>query len=208
MKTLLASTLAVLALFASATNSNAIPVTWSGNGHTYEVIAFSNQTWNTARANAQTLGAGWDLATITSAGEQSFINGLLGTPPSGGIVQYWVGGFQPTGSPEPGGNWQWINGEGQFWNNGAIPGAYSNWGTIEPNDVGGQNHVALDNRYGWGWDDNDSFVAGVINGYVAERAGGSTAIPEPSSFFLAACGLLGVAWYAWRQRRQAGLQIE
>lgn len=202
MRTLLISTVCILALLGSVTNSPAIPVTWSGNGHMYEVVVFSDQNWNTARANAQALGAGWDLATIKSAGEQSFINGLLGTPPSGGIVQYWVGGFQPAGSPEPGGNWQWINGEGQFWNNAAISGAYSNWGTIEPNNVGGQNHVALDNRYGWGWDDNDSFLAGVISGYVAEKGNGISAVPEPSSLFLVASGLLGLVWFAWRQRLQ------
>ena len=31
-----------------------------------------------------------------------------------------------------------------------------------------QNHLSLDNRYGWGWDDNDQFLGGIILGYVAE----------------------------------------
>ena len=177
----------------------ALPITWSVNGHMYDVIVFPDQTWDAARTNALALGTGWDLATITSSGEQAFINSLLGTPPTDGIVQYWVGGFQPAGSPEPGGNWQWVNGEGLFWNNGAISNVYSNWGGGEPNQGGIQNHLALDNRYGWGWDDNDSFVAGVTRGYVAESV---SPVPVPASILLFGIGLAGLA-AAYRRRNQS-----
>ncbi len=148
------------------------------NGHQYRVISLPDASWIDARTAAKALpGGGWDLATITSPAEQTFINSLLGpAPPSNGPVhQYWIGGFQPipadNSTNEPAADWQWINEEG--------PIAYQNWGTglppaDEPNNAGSpingvQNHVALDNRYGWGWDDNDAFLIGIVRGYVAER---------------------------------------
>jgi hypothetical protein len=205
MKEIFRSLLAFFIPLIFSANAFALPVTWSVNGHTYDVGILPGADWNTARTSAQGLGAGWDLATINSAGEQGFINSLLGPPPGSGVVQYWVGGFQPPGSAEPGGNWQWINGEGLFWNNGPILGVYSNWGsgvsTPEPNNDNNltpdvQNHVALDNRYGWGWDDNDNYP-NVISGYVAER------VPEPSTMtmLLLGSGLVGLA--AYRRKRQS-----
>jgi hypothetical protein len=160
------------------------------NPDDYRVISSPNVTWDAARTAAQalgqTLGGVWDLATITSAAEQATINSLLPNPTSlTGTNQYWIGGEQ-VGEVEPGGNWQWINGEGEFWNssqtdgqNGAIPGKYQNWGNntngpgvgLQPDNGGTpprQNHLSLDNRYGWGWDDND-FDLYAILGYVAER---------------------------------------
>jgi hypothetical protein len=142
------------------------------NGHEYRVVNLPNANWDDARTHAQGLpsvsGGCWDLATITSAAEQAFIISLLGTPPpsNGPVHQYWVGGFQPISAAEPGAGWEWINGEGPF--------VYQNWGTGEPNNAtsptnGVQNHVALDNRFGWGWDDNDTFLNDIVRGYVAER---------------------------------------
>jgi hypothetical protein len=148
----------------------------------YRVVYLPGKTWEEARAAAQALdggNAGWDLATITSAAEQATISALVGLPPTGeGTVQYWVGGFQQTGATEPGASWQWINGEGSFFMNGPISGNYENFDELNVSGVGVQpdnggtppyqNHLSLDNRYGWGWDDND-FDLYAIRGYVAER---------------------------------------
>jgi hypothetical protein len=62
--------------------------------------------------------------TITSAAEQQFVVNNFG----GGGGSFWTGGFQPAGSPEPGGNWQWVTGE---------PFEYANWypGGGEPNNA-------------------------------------------------------------------------
>ena len=45
------------------------------------------------------------LATFTSADEWAFYVTNLGT------AKAWLGGFQPAGSTEPDGNWQWVTGE-------------------------------------------------------------------------------------------------
>jgi hypothetical protein len=142
-------------------------------------------TWTDARAAAQalaqTLGGVWDLATINSAAEQTFIQTLLPADPRElpGIHDYWIAGEQPNCTPEPGCNWRWAT-TGQVFYNG-VPIAYANWGTTsssspyvgpanEPNNLDSvesnlESHVTLDNRYGWGWNDRD----GVAHGYVAER---------------------------------------
>lgn len=155
--------------------------------HYYAVINAPGLTWEAARTAAQGLGSGGnvcDLATITSAAEQAIITGLLPDPsefPAEPAQQYWIGGFQTSESSEPGGGWQWINGEGMFWNNGPVTDMFANWGNSSPpglqpdnvcNDSGCQNHLSLDHRYGWGWDDNDQFLNGVIRGYVTEGTSG------------------------------------
>jgi hypothetical protein len=105
------------------------------NGHTYRLLFLRPRlTWDNARvvAFSQTLnGVRGHLATITSESEQRFIEQLANSS-----MWYretlWLGGFQPSGSPEPDGSWQWVTGE---------PFTYSNWyrslltgELLEPND--------------------------------------------------------------------------
>ena len=151
--------------------------------HEYRVELLIGATWEVARAAARALdggSAGWDLATITSAEEQAAIQIELG-PPSESFTDYWIGGEQQPGSCEPGGQWQWINGEGLFWNalpplvgpcvNGEIVGNYANWGAGEPNNTNGnESHVTMDSRFGWSWNDlNTNGGTRFPTGYVAER---------------------------------------
>lgn len=148
--------------------------------HYYAVINAPGLTWEEARDAAKGIRTDCDLATITSAAEQAIIEGLLPSPssfPAEPAQQYWIGGFQTSGSSEPGGGWQWINDEGMFWNNGPVTDMFANWGNtippgLQPDNAGPQNHLSLDHRYGWGWDDNDQFLNGVIRGYVTEGTAG------------------------------------
>jgi hypothetical protein len=66
------------------------------------------------------------LVTITSAVEQSVVDGLVADLPS--PVNVWIGGFQQWWEPREMSldlNWQWITGE---------PFVYENWALGEPND--------------------------------------------------------------------------
>ena len=98
------------------------------NGHHYEAIVSPEALdWADARADAESRsldGVQGHLATITSEEEDLWFRGSFGDILDSGP---WLGGFQPEGSPEPAGNWQWVTGE---------PFDYTNWGDGEPNDGG------------------------------------------------------------------------
>ena len=85
------------------------PVYYSGNGHYYALISVPGGiTWENAKNAAQSLsysGVNGHLATITSQDESDFIVDKLYP------TYNWIGGFQPDGSEEPAGGWQWITGE-------------------------------------------------------------------------------------------------
>ena len=124
------------------------PAQWKvsegGNGHYYAIVLFSNPiTWTQAKVDAENRGG--YLATILSAAENDFIfrnlvndpiYWLTGNPPwQNQASGPWIGGFQPPGSPEPRGNWQWLNNDGYF--------KHSNWCPGEPNNYGTGEDVAL-----------------------------------------------------------------
>ena len=74
-----------LVLVACATSITAVavaaPVRWSANGHYYRAVRVGTPiSWDAANQAAQALGPGWHLATITSAEEDEFVKGLLGSP--------------------------------------------------------------------------------------------------------------------------------
>jgi hypothetical protein len=94
-------------------------------GNYYEAVAVPGGiTWQDAKTLAgqmQYLGVQGRLATITSWGENDFITIHVMRK----VETAWVGGFQPSPSPEPSGNWQWITGEA--W-------SYTNWGPGLPDN--------------------------------------------------------------------------
>ena len=123
---------------------------YAGNGHLYTLVT-SSLEWHAALAAASTMTVGGlhgYLATITSAGEQSFLashfaNGLIGA-----TDQAQEGHWLWASGPEAGTN---------FYNAGAAsqPG-YSLWADGEPSNSGGVEHYAL---FGWStggsWNDNE-----------------------------------------------------
>nr|NCS17784.1 hypothetical protein [Microcystis aeruginosa G13-12] len=138
-----------------------------GNGHYYKVIYQPNGiSWNTAKAEAEALGG--YLVTITSAEENNFVSNLFSGNSSAwknlGIDTRgpWIGGFQPSNSPEPNGGWQWVSGE---------PFNYTNWGVsangdkqpLDANDFG-EDYIHF---FGGG---NNNFTAKTWNDLHADTS--------------------------------------
>ena len=139
----------------AAPNTQARQVTFSigasslfypGTGHYYEFVN-TNVNWaaaKTAAAMRTYYGLQGYLATVTSAGENSFINSKL-------AATGWIGASDQAVE----GTWRWVTGpEGllsggaglQFWtgtsSGSAFGGAYANWNGGEPNNSGGAENWA------------------------------------------------------------------
>jgi hypothetical protein len=97
------------------------------NGHCY-FLTTSTQTFASASATCAARGAGWSVASVETAAENTFITSLVGT------TEYWLSG---TDAVE--GTFVWGSG-GTFWTGGptgAPPaGAYANFVSGEPNESG------------------------------------------------------------------------
>lgn len=120
-----------LLIFGSATAQSF----YAGTGHYYELVLTSPVSWTRARnlAAARTFN-GWPghLATVSSSGEEAFLNGL------GDLVFTWIDGTQAAGAAEPGGGWGWANEQ---------PFTYTDWSQGEPNNNvtshGTENRIAF-----------------------------------------------------------------
>lgn len=212
--------------FLAAAQAFAAPIQWKiedgGNGHFYEVVLADQPvsyvgdsdysggvTWTDAR-DAATAKGGW-LVDITSAEENAFVEGLVvpGQHPEYWFTEKgpypcqmgpWIGGFQPTGSPEPAGNWKWVTGE-SFMDAGGSPTQYNDWYWDQPGNhcpqLGGIPEDALHLYYRpyehrpVGWNDYPSST--VTNGYIIES------VPEPSTLVLLSLALLSLI-YARRRK--------
>lgn len=164
---------------------------WSVNGHEYEVITSEGITWTNAQAAVTLIGGGWHLATITSAGEDGFVAGLLPASPAS-RSHYWLGASDAAVE----GTFAWVTGEA--W-------SYTNWWAGEPNNSGEEDFLAYDFRTGWGWNDaadNLGSTYRFARGYVIERTG-SGSVPLPGTLALLAFGFgLGLGGVALRRPRR------
>lgn len=157
------------------------PLLNPANCHYYQRIS-TYLDWFSAKADAESrqfAGVTGHLATITSSSEQQFIQShldVVDTPPGRGI---WLGGFQPLGSPEPGGNWKWVTGE---------PFVYTNWAPGEPNNdpgnpQGHENSLELRHNGDALWNDhNDSSTAPYIVEYDTKCVLNIAVDIKPDSF--------------------------
>ena len=173
----------LLLVLISGSVSLATPVQWStdegGNGHLYEaVVDEPGISWTQARDAAEL--AGGYLVTLTSQEENDFVFGLVDDD----IYWYhginlrgpWIGGFQPDGSPEPDGNWQWVTGESFD---------FQNWDTGQPNEFQSNNenfiHFGNQPTRTPVWNDlPEDFPE--IQSYIIEY------VPEPTTLLLLGLG--------------------
>jgi hypothetical protein len=209
--------LSCVVCFIGVVSANAAAVQWpvsaGGNDHWYEAVLADQPvsyigggnysggiTWTAARDAANAKG-GW-LADIQSAAENDFVLSLLTSdmwyPEMGNGIGLgpWLGGFQPEGSPEPAGNWQWVTGSLFTDANGSSIG-YTNWYPGQPrnhyqNEYSGPPEDALHYYdHSPGWQDLPSWAP--TNGYIVES------VPEPSTFALLGIGAIGLIGFAWRR---------
>lgn len=183
VRVVLSTTLSMMCLAAAA---QAAPVQWSsavgGNDHWYEVVASEGVTWTAARSAAQALGAGWDLATIGTAAEHTFVTSLL-NPASLQRSHYWLGATDLAQE----GVWQWAD---------ATPWSFTIWGAGEPNNYGAAEHYLAYDLRSTTWvfndaPDNVGQTYGFARGFIAERRAPAP-VPEPTTAMLVALGLLAV----------------
>ncbi len=147
-----------------------------GNGHWYEAVPRPDGiTWVEAQSEAEAVGG--YLVTISSGEENQFVFDLVqGDPvfwdpidlnPGNGP---WLGGFQPEGSPEPDGNWQWVTGG---------PFDFTSWSGGEPGDYCGEWGGAPEDALGFHhngapvW--NDVPGGAHLSGYILEVLPGDVA---------------------------------
>jgi hypothetical protein len=177
--------LVVFVLVMMANAAAGTPVFSAGTGSYYDVVD-AKMTWTTAEASASSMfyqGIQGRLATITSAAENDFIeqNVLIGKVGPGN--SYWLGGFQPAGSAEPAGGFQWITGEAF---------AYSNWDPGEPSNSNRngefENRIEMYAQESGTWNDLADIDAGLSEGYVVEFAS-ATSVPEPAYVMLLVIGV-------------------
>jgi hypothetical protein len=104
-------------------------------GHCYVALTAA-QGFDQAASACAARGTGWALATVTSASENQFVSGLIGSNES------WLGATDRTTE----GTWVWVSGQ-TFWTGGLggapASGAYANFTSDEPNDAGGADCLRM-----------------------------------------------------------------
>lgn len=181
-----AATAALVTGLALLTRPASAQVEWTlaggGNGHFYQLIP-ENITWEEARVAAAAMtfnGFTGHLATLTSAEENAFLNTTFNTTG-------WIGLFQPDGSNEPDGGFQWVTAEAL---------GFTNWNEEEPNNLGDEKYVEA--LLGDQWNDA---TAQVTNFYFVEfgTSGFETSnAPEPTTLGLLTLG--GITILARRRK--------
>ncbi len=132
-------------------------------GKFYKVVT-TTETWNTAQTNSGNdllHGLGGQLVNIRSAYENGVVHGLI----SSLGASYYIGATDANSE----GAWNWFD-EGaeadNFWNGGtggsAPSGAYANFNTGEPNNIGNEDYGTIRSSDGKWNDDTASFPLGYI----------------------------------------------
>lgn len=154
------------------------------NGHAYQIID-SKVNWATAKSLAEGStfgGVGGYLATVTSTGEEAYLQARMNDGA-------WIGGSDSSSE----GDWRWVTGPENntlFWSGGSpMNGAYTLWQAGQPDNNGDEDCLELRFNGSESW--NDEKCSSLRN-YIIEY-GTDSALPvldstEVSSTALAANG--------------------
>ncbi|OJW19967.1 MAG: hypothetical protein BGO49_10615 [Planctomycetales bacterium 71-10] len=188
--------------------SLAVPLTPARAGFSYfagtgNYYGLTTSAMNWTQAEAEAVGLGGHLVSITSAAENAFLASTFLSVAQGQAVPYWIG-LNDAAS------------EGQFvWSSGEAV-TYANWASGEPNNVGDEDYGALSWHFARGdqvspgtWNDTPlngtSGYGGNSNGPyfgIIELSYNPAAVPEPTSLFMAAlCLSLALIATSRRGRR-------
>jgi hypothetical protein len=188
--------LAVIALAAFSSPASPAPAVcgqtahngYSGafDGRFYQVVVAGGISWDAAKAAAEALEHNevlGQLATINSFAEDEYVHCLIQATAGAATKEAWIGGFQSSGSTEPGDGWQWLNGEPIDPLN-TTGSNYTNWQADEPNNdtaPGNEKHLgaSLGGNFGW----NDEGRLSNIGSYVVEFGDALAPIPATSCAF-------------------------
>jgi hypothetical protein len=140
------------------------PIQWSGSGHFYELTSVP-ETW--LQAEAEAVGKGGHLVSLTSQAENDFVVNTFTQPGSLNINgTVWMG-LTDAGQI---GTWTWTTGE---------PFSFSNWYPGEPNNLTTEFYTQLYNAdFGGQW--NNINDGGSLYG-VIEFSGTPSDAPEPGT---------------------------
>jgi hypothetical protein len=145
---------------------------YAGTGHYYEFVSVPGGiTWSSAQSAAagkKLYGLQGYLVTITSAGEQNFVNTKL----NGSTA--WMGASDVAVE----GTWRWVTGP----ENGQSL-SYTNWNSGEPNNMGDEDYGQFLAGSTGLW--NDLSSTATVAGYVVEY-GGMAGDPTPPAEILTA----------------------
>lgn len=196
----LGATLACVLLLNTAPPSIAATL-YVGTGHYYDVVTFgalADESWTASKTAAE--NSGGYMTTITSAGEQAFLENLITSNGS-----WWAGGSDAAVENV----WRWETGPEtgtQFWQGKGgggttLPNHYAKWQPGEPNSSG-EDYLSWNRNNGpvFGWNDVGHTNA-AMQGYLIEF-NTDPSVPEPSTLVLAWFGLLSWISVGWRRRRQ------
>jgi len=173
-------------LVVTAFSVQAAPIQWAANGNYYEFIdgTYTRASAEAAASASTYLGAQGYLATITSAGEQSFLFDNWNSAEA----DFWIGGSDASTE----GQWAWVTGPeaGTVFYDAGTTLTYSAWVGGEPNDfVAGEDFLV----FGWNsagqWNDiGQPQFPNWTAGYIVEY--GSASVPGPASSTILLFGLL------------------
>ena len=144
------------------------------NGHWFQLICADRRlTWDEAKAAAEResyQGLPGHLATITTAAEQQLLFANWAQKLPAYAQTCWLGGYQPAGSPEPGGGWRWVTGE---------PWGYTAWSPVEPNNAEGEDTLQFESGGRWNDNSRNAPTAAFLVEYEPSKAAPAVGTPSP-----------------------------